>query len=82
MPKKKFKPIPKFKNEDDERDFWATADTFEYFDAENPVWVVPADKKVSAEKKDKRHRKAFSDAPSYRPHAALGDSDDGVSGDD
>ena len=30
--KKKLKPIPKFKNEDEERDFWATADTSEYFD--------------------------------------------------
>jgi predicted DNA binding CopG/RHH family protein len=30
--KKKLKPIPKFKDEDEERDFWATADTSEYFD--------------------------------------------------
>lgn len=30
--KKKLKPIPTFKNEDEERDFWATADTSEYFD--------------------------------------------------
>lgn len=29
---KKFKRIPKFKNEDEERDFWATADSSEYFD--------------------------------------------------
>ncbi len=29
---KKFKKIPKFKNEDEERDFWAKADTSEYFD--------------------------------------------------
>ena len=29
---KKFKPIPKFKNEDEERDFWAKADTSQYFD--------------------------------------------------
>src|SRR3989344_3863125 len=26
------KPIPKFKNEDKERDFWAKADSSEYFD--------------------------------------------------
>jgi len=32
MKVKKLKPIPKFKNEDEERDFWATADTSEYFD--------------------------------------------------
>lgn len=30
--KKRFKAIPKFKNEDEERDFWAKADSSEYFD--------------------------------------------------
>lgn len=35
--RKKFKVIPKFKNEDEERDFWATADTTEYFDIDNPI---------------------------------------------
>ena len=30
--KKKLKPIPKFNSEDQERDFWATADSSEYFD--------------------------------------------------
>ncbi|MDP3724528.1 MAG: BrnA antitoxin family protein [bacterium] len=30
--KKKFKKIPKFNTEDEERTFWATADTSEYFD--------------------------------------------------
>jgi predicted DNA binding CopG/RHH family protein len=38
---KKLKQIPKFKNEDAERDFWAKADTSEYFDwskAENVVF--------------------------------------------
>ncbi len=29
---KKFKLIPKFKNEDEEREFWAKADSSEYFD--------------------------------------------------
>lgn len=29
---KKIKKIPKFKTEDSERDFWAKADTTEYFD--------------------------------------------------
>lgn len=32
MIKKKFKTIPNFKSEDEERDFWAKADTSEYFD--------------------------------------------------
>lgn len=30
--KKKFKQIPTFKSEDEERDFWAVADSSEYFD--------------------------------------------------
>ena len=30
--KTKVKPIPKFKNEDEERDFWDKNDPFEYFD--------------------------------------------------
>jgi len=33
----KIKPIPKFKNEDEERDFWATHDATDYFDMENPI---------------------------------------------
>ncbi len=34
---KKFKLIPKFNNEDEEREFWATADTTEYFDISKPI---------------------------------------------
>lgn len=30
--KKKFKPIPDFKSEDEEREFWATHDTTDYVD--------------------------------------------------
>lgn len=37
MAKKKLKPIPKFENEDEERDFWAKADSSEYFDWDNPI---------------------------------------------
>jgi predicted DNA binding CopG/RHH family protein len=29
---KKFKKLPNFKNEDEERDFWSTHDTADYFD--------------------------------------------------
>jgi predicted DNA binding CopG/RHH family protein len=32
MKRKKLKPIPKFKSEDEEREFWATHDTTEYLD--------------------------------------------------
>lgn len=38
--KKEFKKIPKFKNEDEERDFWATADTTEYFDLSKAEEVI------------------------------------------
>ncbi|MBU1084893.1 MAG: BrnA antitoxin family protein [Candidatus Beckwithbacteria bacterium] len=38
MPKKKqLKTIPKFKTEDQERDFWAIHDTSDYFDFLKPV---------------------------------------------
>ncbi len=36
---KKFKKIPKIKNEDEERDFWATHDTTEYFDTSKPLQI-------------------------------------------
>jgi predicted DNA binding CopG/RHH family protein len=34
---KRLKPIPRFKNEDQERDFWATHDATDYFDFNHPV---------------------------------------------
>ncbi len=37
MKKSKIKLIPKFKNEDEERDFWDTHDTTEYFDTSKPI---------------------------------------------
>ena len=36
---KNFKPIPQFKNEDEERDFWAKTDVSDYFDPEDFVPV-------------------------------------------
>jgi len=33
--KKRDKTLPKFKNEDEEREFWATHSPLDYFDAEN-----------------------------------------------
>ena len=35
----KLKPIPKFKNEDEEAEFWATHDTTEYFDTSKPIYI-------------------------------------------
>jgi len=49
MPKKKIKPIPKFKNEDEERDFWAKADSSEYFDWDNPIELDLSKLKPSVE---------------------------------
>ena len=34
---KQLKPIPQFKNEQEEADFWAAHDTTEYFDINRPV---------------------------------------------
>lgn len=38
--KKKLKEIPKFKTEDEEREFWATADSTDYFDWDKAGRVV------------------------------------------
>jgi predicted DNA binding CopG/RHH family protein len=48
--KKTQKKIPHFKNEDAERDFWATADTSEYFDMSKPKRVILPKLKPSTEK--------------------------------
>jgi predicted DNA binding CopG/RHH family protein len=46
---KKLKRIPKFKNEDEERGFWAKADTSEYFDYSKAVEVSFPNLKPSTE---------------------------------
>ncbi|MGD9561348.1 MAG: BrnA antitoxin family protein [Pyrinomonadaceae bacterium] len=38
--KKKLKEIPKFKNEDEEREFWGTHDSTDYFDWDKAVVAV------------------------------------------
>ncbi|MCX6726851.1 MAG: BrnA antitoxin family protein [Candidatus Shapirobacteria bacterium] len=47
MKQNKIKPIPKFKNEDEEREFWATHDTTEYFDMSHEVKFDFSDLKLS-----------------------------------
>ena len=47
--KKKLKSIPKFKDEDAERDFWAKADTSQYFDWSKAEPVVFPNLKLSTE---------------------------------
>ena len=37
---KKFKPIPQFKNEDEERDFWDSHDLTDYFDVSKAERVI------------------------------------------
>lgn len=46
---KKFKKIPKFKTEDEEREFWATADSSEYFDFSKAEGVIFPNLKPSTE---------------------------------
>jgi len=46
---KKLKSIPKFKNEDEERNFWATADPSEYFDFSRPIELDLSKLKPSTE---------------------------------
>lgn len=38
--KRELKPIPKFKSEDEEREFWDTHDTTEYFDLSTARFVT------------------------------------------
>lgn len=47
--KKQLKPIPKFKNEDQEREFWATHDTTDYFDYFEPIELNLSKLKRSAQ---------------------------------
>lgn len=47
--KKKSKAIPRFKSEDQEREFWAKADTSEYFDWTKGETVVFPNLKPSTE---------------------------------
>jgi predicted DNA binding CopG/RHH family protein len=46
---KKLKKIPKFKNENEEREFWSKADTTEYFDYSKARRVTFANLKPSTE---------------------------------
>ncbi len=46
---KKLKTIPKFKNEDEEREFWAKADSSEYFDWSKAQKAVFPNLKLSTE---------------------------------
>jgi len=50
--KKKLKPIPTFKSEDEEREFWATHDSTDYIDWDNAEEVIfpnlkPTTRKIS-----------------------------------
>ena len=47
--KKKIESIPRFKNEDEERDFWATHDSTDYFDYFKPVEFDLSELKFSTE---------------------------------
>ncbi len=47
--KKKLRPIPRFKNEDEERDFWAAADTSEYFNWDKAEQAIFPNLKPSTE---------------------------------
>ena len=47
--RKQFKTIPKFKNEDEEREFWANHDLSDYFDYFRPVELDLSKLKPSTE---------------------------------
>lgn len=47
MQKKKLKPIPRFKSEDEERDFWATHSATDYFDFSRRIVMDVSNLKLS-----------------------------------
>jgi len=49
MLKNKVKSIPKFKNEDEEHEFWATHDATDYFDVSKPIELDLSKLKPSTE---------------------------------
>ncbi len=49
LKKKKLKPIPNFKNEDEERNFWATHSSVDYIDWDKAEEVVFPNLKLSTE---------------------------------
>ena len=50
--KKKLKEIPEFKNEDEEREFWWTHDSTEYFDWDKAERVVFPNLKLTNRTRD------------------------------
>jgi predicted DNA binding CopG/RHH family protein len=46
---KKFKKIPAFKSEDEERDFWATHSSTDYVDWSKAQWTIFPNLKLSTE---------------------------------
>ena len=58
---KELKPIPSFKNEDEERDFWNKADTTKYFDFSKPEKVRFPNLKYSTESISIRFPKSLLD---------------------
>ena len=46
--KKKIKPVPKFRNEQDEREFWSTHDTTDYFDFSKNRVEIEFDRSIEA----------------------------------
>ena len=62
--KKKFKPIPKFKNEDEERDFWDTHDLTDYFNMDKAEEAVFPNLKLTTKE---QFEKAKNKPSSWRP---------------
>ena len=60
--KKNFKPIPSFKTEEEERNFWNKADTTEYFDFSNATKVKFPNMKFSTESISIRLPKSLLDS--------------------
>ena len=58
--KPKLKPIPKFKSEDEEREFWDTHEALDYFDTSKGEPVVFPNLKLTNEAVDRDYQKTLT----------------------
>jgi len=73
---KKLKTIPKFRNEDEEREFWATHSPLDYFLAEDFNKALRnAVKQVNVDQLEKKHKKGYGQHPADKTEFSVWESE-------
>ena len=73
---KKLKTIPKFSNEDEEREFWATQSPLDYFLAEDFKEALNyAVKQVNVGQLEKKHKKGYGQPPAGKTEFSVWESE-------